>query len=195
MTLTKADLLKPSNAEPQEFFIEALQGSIALKRLTDGQNERVKFMKMGGLSMDMDMSTEELQKAGQQNLDPMAVAQNAMKDGKMKLDLAKLQEAAYEADVQAAAWGMSVKEQWTTNEVKQLAPGAPAEIANIVYDLTDGGVSQQELDAFRTDAGVNGDNGADSSGNDFPADKRPGPAPTPISPNRSSRRGAANGSR
>ncbi len=158
--LTKAELLQ-GKAARRTVPIEALDGEVEIRPLTDGEFHTIQQKFVAAVSMKLDISPEDLDGANPADAPKLASRLNT------EIDVADFAQADYESTLMAAAWGLSVGEvEWSTKEVQQLPPGSAEQIADEVYELS-GARPEQEvvLRHFRGDSSrsVTGE-GADDGG-------------------------------
>ena len=146
MALTKAELLLGKTAR-RTVPIEALKGEVVIRPLTDGEFHEIQQKFVQAVSMKLDITPEDLETELGPDTPKLASKLNT------EIDVAEFAHADYESSLMAAAWGLSVgDEEWSMEEVAQLAPGAAEQIADEVYDLS-GSRPEQEvvLRHFRKD--------------------------------------------
>ncbi len=146
MALTKAELLQGKTAR-RTVPIKALEGEVVIRPLTDGEFHQIQQKFVQAVSMELDISPEDLETELGPDTPKLASKLET------KINVADFAQADYDSSLMAAAWGLSVdEEKWSTEEVAQLAPGAAEEIADEVYDLS-GARPEQEvvLRHFRDD--------------------------------------------
>ena len=146
MALTKAELLQGKTAR-RTVSIEALEGEVEIRPLTDGEFHQIQQKFVAAVSMELDISPEDLE--AEIGPDTPKLASKLA----TKIDVAEFAQADYESSLMAAAFGLTVgDEEWSMEEVEQLPPGAAEQIADEVYDLS-GSRPEQEvvLRHFRED--------------------------------------------
>ncbi len=160
MALTKAELLLGKSAR-RTVPIDALNGEVEIRPLTDGEFHTIQQKFVAAVSMKLDISPEDMDGALPEDAPKLASKLNT------EIDVADFAQADYESTLMAAAWGLSVgDEKWSTEEVEQLPPGSAEQIADEVYDLS-GARPEQEvvLRHFRGDSSrsVTGEGADDGS--------------------------------
>ena len=158
MTLTKAEILLGTQAR-KNVFIDALDGEVEIRPLTDGELHQIQLKFVRAVSMKLDLTSEELQgDVGEKALE-------LAKKLNMDIDVAEFAQADYESILMAAAFGLSVDEEWSTDEIEGLPPGASTQIADEVYELS-GARPEQEamLRHFRGDSARSRDSASTSDG-------------------------------
>ena len=146
MALTKAELLQGKTAR-RTVPIKALDGEVVIRPLTDGEFHDIQQKFVQAVSMKLDISPEDMETELGPDTPKLASKLNT------EIDVAEFAQADYDSSLMAAAWGLSVDgEEWSMEEVAQLAPGAAEQIADEVYDLS-GARPEQEvvLRHFRDD--------------------------------------------
>lgn len=146
MALTKAELLQGKTAR-RTVQIEALDGEVEIRPLTDGEFHQIQQKFVQAVTMRLDISPEDLESELGPDTPKLASKLNT------EIDVGEFAQADYDSSLIAAAWGLSVgDEEWTMEEVAQLPPGAAEQIADEVYDLS-GSRPEQEvvLRHFRED--------------------------------------------
>ncbi|KKK94956.1 hypothetical protein LCGC14_2677650, partial [marine sediment metagenome] len=130
MALTKAELLQGrDNKKP--VHIEALDGEIEIRPLTDGEFYEIQALFMQAVEMNIGLTKEDLE--GKSRLDGAKLAEKM----NTTVDVGQFAEANHQSDVLAAVYGLSVGEtSWTAEEVDSLPPGSAQEIAEAVYDFS-----------------------------------------------------------
>jgi len=125
--LTKADILQGKDAV-HEIEVEEWEGSISVRPLTEGEYAQVEALKGscaklgGGAVYDEDGNVDRLKTAEGMNIE---------------MDMENYVQKEFEGNAIAVAFAMSVDEEWTVEEVKQLKPpGVVAKIAYKVYKLS-----------------------------------------------------------
>ncbi len=170
MALTKAELLQGSTAR-RTTFIEALDGEVEIRPLTDGEFHDIQQKFVEAVSFKLDITPEDLEAESGPNKAKLAKSLNT------EINVAQFAQADYETSLMAAAAGLSMNGvEWSIAEVAQLPPGAPEQISDEVYDLS-GARPEQEavLRNFRGNEGGTvarevahdgGTPGADTDGTD-----------------------------
>lgn len=145
MALTKNDILK-SVKDSKEVEIESLDGKVLIRPLSDGEYSEIQDKIFGGVKATKSINPEKIAKIKDKD-DPKQQTK-MLKDLGIDIDIAKMQKLEKESTYLACKYGLSVDEEWTVEDVGQLPPGVPKEIAEAIYKYT--GVDKlDEVEKFR----------------------------------------------
>lgn len=136
MKLSRADILAGKD-RTKDVFIEALQGEVTIRPLTDGEWSQVEAKQSEGLRVIGSGSQYQ--------------------DMQLSVDIQQISQAEHEANFLAVAFGLSVKGEkaWDVGTVKDISPPAAVkQIAQEVYKLSgvDPGV-EKLVNSFRSQPG------------------------------------------
>lgn len=141
--LDKSAILNGS-AQVHYEHVEELGGELALVPLTEGQWAQVSVIKSSGIKM---VGNPKFDADGRPDF--ADVSSNFT----MEMDLKKINECDFEADVLAVSYSLSggTGETWTVEDVKKIRPaGIVPRIAKVVYEITGVTPAQiQEVQNFR----------------------------------------------
>lgn len=127
--LTKADILRGARGSAEEVEVEGI-GLVLLRPLTDGEYQYAQSLTIKALSAMADIDTLQKQVAERKK------AGQALDGMTMNLNIGTYSDAEAESRYFVAACALSVKEKWTVEDVKKLAPGIPAKIAEKAYEIS-----------------------------------------------------------
>ncbi|MDI6840434.1 MAG: hypothetical protein QMD71_06285 [bacterium] len=137
--LTKADILKGKNQVHTQYF-EKLDGELDLRPLTEGEWAEIEATRASAGKVS---GKPVFDKKG--NID-RAATEKALE---VEIDTKQTQLLDFEAKAMAVAFALSIDEQWTIDEVKQLRPvGVVEEIAEFVFNIS--GVSEEAIEQVRS---------------------------------------------
>lgn len=130
--LRKSDILNGKN-QTEEVYIPLFDDEITLRPLTDGEynDSQVIRNKLGKQRMKMELDQ-----------DPEKIKEDVKKQFKgkemnLEIDTALIEAQKFKADCKVAAYGLSIDEKWTENDVKNLRPlGVVKEIADAVLRIS-----------------------------------------------------------
>ncbi len=159
MVLTKADLIAGRNNK-KTVPIEALDGEVEIRPLTDGEFYEVQAIFVDAVQMNIGLTKEDFERES-------PLAGDALADKlSTTVDVGAFAAANHRADVLAAVYGLSVVDvEWTDEEVESLPPGSAQEIAEAVYELSGAHPDQEVmLRHFRGDRSGSRDSSAADDG-------------------------------
>lgn len=129
-------------------YVEELGGELALVPLTEGQYSQVSIIKSSGIKMKGNPSFDA---EGRPDFS------NVASSFTMEMDLEKINESDFEADVLAVAYSLSggTGEHWTVEDVKKIRPaGIVSKVAKVVYSIT--GVTPAKIEQVQNFRGKQG---------------------------------------
>ena len=130
MVLTKADLVAGRNNK-KTVSIEAVDGEVEIRPLTDGEFYEVQSIFVEAVQMNIGLTKEDLEGKGKISGDALADRMSTT------VEVGAFAAANHRADVLAAVYGLSVgEEEWTDAEVESLPPGSAQQIAEAVYEFS-----------------------------------------------------------
>ncbi len=164
MALTKAELLQGRNNR-KTVSIEALDGEVEIRPLTDGEFYEVQSIFVEAVQMNIGLTKEDLEGKGKLSGDALADRMSTT------VDVGAFAAANHRADVLAAVYGLSVdNNEWTAEEVESLPPGSAQQIAEAVYEFSGAHPDQEVMLRHFRDDGSGSRNGAASDDGDSAGD-------------------------
>jgi len=151
MALTKKDILSTAREVEESKPIEALGGkTVKIRRLRDAEFNEIQRETLKGINLQGNkLSTADIAKM--KNLTSKEEEQKYLDKMGIDLDIEELTKREKNANYLACAYGLSCDgEEWKVEEIGELPKGAPKEIADEVFRITNIDLlDSEEIENFR----------------------------------------------
>lgn len=131
--ITKSDILNGAN-NYTEVEIKSLGGSVEIRPLSDGEYNHIESIKkdIGKINTAI-----ELDKKGDLDLDKTTKKANKVKTMDLELDMKRIEDKKYEANVLAVVYGLMIEgDTFNKKQVEGFKAGSVNEIAEKIIELT-----------------------------------------------------------
>lgn len=143
---------------PDELINEDGEVKVEIRPLNDGELTEIRSKSMEGLNISREKlgkkNVKKIKQMKAQGASDQEIAAELEKSMDIEVDLNAMQKSGSEADYLTAAYGLSTgDEKWSIEEVKQLPPGVPKQIASEVRAISEfytrNKKDEEDLKSFR----------------------------------------------